>query len=182
MSATPVSRRSFLALALMTGLAAGCSRDPAPASPVPVPTGPVSGTPQVILITATPGPIPTLDMSVTRSVVSRFMLDNQAVEYAAHPDGCGLTAIRGQVRDQNGAGVAGVFVTVSLQSGGGADMRMTGADGTYDVTIVAGLTDMTFVVTLSDQAGQQLYADPVIVQAIPDCALNLMQVSFTAVP
>jgi hypothetical protein len=156
-------RREFLQLLLLSGAAVGCRRV--------VPRADSTATP--VAITATPPP-------VTLALDLRFELQNQAIDYAPHPEGCDRTTILGAVRDAGGGGLAGVTVHVWAEDGSVETMLTTAGDGTFSLDVADGLSETNYYLQLVDPSGVVLLSDVVIAQALPSCDLNLIQLTFVA--
>jgi hypothetical protein len=155
-------RREFLQLLLLSGAAVGCRRV--------VPRADSTATP--VAITATP--------PVTLALDLRFELQNQAIDYAPHPEGCDRTTILGAVRDADGGGLAGVTVHVWAEDGSVETMLTTAGDGTFSLDVADGLSETNYYLQLVDPSGAVLLSDVVIAQALPSCDLNLIQLTFVA--
>lgn len=162
---TQLQRRQFLKLMLITGVAAGCRQ----AS---------SGDPATRVNETLLSPSP--DSPLTLSLDLRFQLENQAVDYKRHPDGCDHTVIWGTVRDAGGHGLPGIVVQVWAEDGSWAETLITDAEGAYQVTVAEGVSEKVFLLQLRDQAGTTLLSDVTVAPAIPRCELNLMIVNFVA--
>jgi hypothetical protein len=159
-----IARRQFLRLLLMSGAAAGCRRIVPDEQPVPTPA----------VITATPPATLTFDL--------RFELENQAIDYGPHPEGCDRTTIQGGVYDTTGAGLPGITLHVWSDDTDQTSALTTGDDGMFLIDVADGLSEMTYYLQVVEQGGGVLLSDVVIAQALPSCDLNLIQVNFVARP
>lgn len=131
--------------------------------------------------TLSPTAIPTVQLTQTPIIDTRFILENQAIDYSTDPNGCDQTTLRGTVKSGAGIGISGVFVTIRTNDGSGEDTRITDANGFFEVQLADTLTDLTYLLYLSDQAGGTLYSEVIVVRAIPDCKFNLMTATFISV-
>jgi hypothetical protein len=156
-------RREFLKLILLAGAAAGCS--PRPSDPTVAPTQ-----------LATPAG--TLPPTVALAV--QFVLENEAVGYAANPAGCDRTTIQGTVRDASGAVISGMTLRIWASDPAAASTLQTGVQGEYALDVAQEITDQEYHLQLMDSSGTVLLSDVIVVQSVPDCALNLMTVNFVA--
>ena len=116
------------------------------------------------------------------ATVLPFELQNDAVTYRAHPDGCKGLWLIGQVFDINGGPVRGLPVQVT--SGGvfqGA-VVFTGTaprwgDSGYELELNSTPVEDQFVVQLLFTTGQPL-SEPVVVKTLASCAQNVAVVNF----
>jgi hypothetical protein len=115
------------------------------------------------------------------TVDTRFALQNEAVDYAAWPEGCDGTFLVGHVLDANGVGVPGLRLRVWDADSGAATVVTTGADGAYQIHIAEGLTDVVLNAQLLDANGMTVLSDVVHVPTLPDCGLNQMTLTFVAI-
>jgi hypothetical protein len=153
-------RRDFLKLLFLSGTMVGCrsliAGQATPTSPSP----------------------PTLDVPPTVILDLRYVLENQAVDYGKHPEGCDRTTIKGRIRDEQGNGVPDIVLRIWSEDGSWSQVVISDANGSYAVDVASGTSELTYLVQLYDIHGTTILSDAVVIQAIPDCGLNLMTVNF----
>lgn len=116
------------------------------------------------------------------AINTRFVVQNEAVEYGPWPEGCVSTFLVGWVLDGNGMGVPGLRIRVWDTGSSAATVVTTDSDGAYQVHLAEGLTDAVLNVQLLDANGMTVLSDVVHAPALPDCGLNQMTVTFVAAP
>jgi hypothetical protein len=147
-----ISRRQFITLALLTGLASGC-RPPA----TPEPTSPSS-------------PTAPADM--------HFALENDSIAYAPHPRGCDATSVRGSVRLADGSPLSGMVVRLWADDPAAPIDMVTGADGMYAADIAQGTPRTSFHLQLLDPTKENRLSDVIIAEATGSCELNDLTLNF----
>jgi hypothetical protein len=145
-----MQRRNFLKLALIGGAVTGCASQGI-ATPV-----------------ATPG----------TTLYGSFHLENDSVQYGAHPRGCDITTIRGQVIGADGQPIDGLQIKLWLDDPGQATIIPTAEDGFYAQDVTQGLVRQTFHLQLFDPASQSTLSEVIVAEAVPDCNLNNMTINF----
>ena len=182
--ATPVSPPATPAGSFgpVIGGAARPTPTPAPATDAPAPAddaappasfGPVIGDGAAPTPTPPPGPPPS---------DRRFTLRDDAVRFQAHPDGCNILAVAGQVYDAAGASMAGqhrVHVwndALDLSAAVGSDPRW-GAAG-YQIVLADQPQAMTLRLQLLDLATGAAASDVFRVQTLARCEANHLIADF----
>jgi hypothetical protein len=158
-----LARREFLKLMLLAGAAAGCSPRRQERTPTEAPLATPAGT-----------------LPPTVALAVQFVLENEAVDYAANPAGCDRTTVHGAVRDASGAGVAGLTLRIWASDPTAASTLQTDVQGEYTLDVAQALTEQEYHLQLTDAAGTTLFSDVIVAQAVPSCELNLMIVNFRA--
>jgi hypothetical protein len=124
----------------------------------------------------TPLPGGTLDAAVLP-----FALQNDAVTYRTHPDGCKGLWLIGQVFDLNSGPLPGLPVQVTGSVFQGA-IKFTGSapkwgDSGYEFELNATPVEDQFVVQLLNTTGQPL-SEPIMVKTLASCEQNVAVVNF----
>ncbi len=141
--------------------------------------------PQVTLTASAPAASPTgftpLPGGTLAVTVLPFTLQNDAVTYRAHPDGCKGLWLIGQVFDINGGPLPGLPVQVTGSVFQGA-IEFTGSaprwgDSGYEFDLNSTPVEDQFVVQLLNTTGQPL-SEPVVVKTLASCAQNVAIVNF----
>jgi hypothetical protein len=150
-----MERRDFLKLAVISGLAAGCTSQVVTTTPV-----------------VTPG----------TATYGSFRLENDTVQYGAHPRGCDVTTIRGKVTGADGQPIDGLHIKLWLDDPAQATTLATADGGLYALDVAQGLVRQTFHLQLLDAAGQTTLSEVIVAEAVPDCNLNNLTLNFIETP
>lgn len=118
----------------------------------------------------------------TLTIDTRFALLNEAVDYGPWSGGCNGIFLTGRALDTHGAGVSGLRVRIWDEATGAALVIATDSDGAFQVQLADSLIDTTFNIQLLGSGGLTVLSDVVYAQAIPDCGLNAMTVTFVETP
>lgn len=131
-------------------------------------------------LTSPTGVTPLPGATLTLSVMP-FTLQNDAVTYLKHPDGCKGLWLVGQVFDQNNGPLPGLPVQVTGTVFQGA-IDFTGAhprwgQSGYEFELNSTPVEDQFVVQLLNTTGQPL-SEPVVVKTLASCDQNMAVVNF----
>lgn len=171
------SRRLVLKVTVLFSMLAGCRAlfgRQADASITAINTATsIPPTDDSVLPTLTPKPSPATPIRELITI-ERFELLDQAVNYSGSSNGCEQTILRGFV---NGA-TRNTFIRVRPQNGGVPRLGTINGNGSFTLVIEESLIAQRYIVQLTNETGSELYSAPVIVEAIPDCNHNLIEVKF----
>jgi hypothetical protein len=156
-------RREFLKLMLLAGAAAGCSPRPDDSTAAPAPLATPAGT-----------------LPSTVALAVQYVLENEAVGYAANPAGCDRTTIQGTVRDAAGTVVPGMTLRIWASDPSTASTLQTGVQGEYALDVAQEIIEQEYHLQLVDASNTVLLSDVIVAQSVPSCDLNLMTVNFVA--
>lgn len=158
-------------------------------SPVPLlPTATATRFPTSPPVTLTSGPALASPTGVTSEPggtltvsIKPFTLQNEAVTYRKHPDGCKGLWLVGQVFGINGEPLPGLPVQVTGNVFQGA-IEFTGSaprwgDSGYEFELNSTPVEDQFVVQLLNTTGQPL-SEPVVVNTLASCERNVAVVNF----
>jgi len=124
-------------------------------------------------MTAPPG-------STNTIAVFPFTLQNEAVTYTKHPDGCDGAWIVGQVFGLNGDAVLSLYILVTGQNFESATFTGTAkqwGESGYEVFLNPTPIEDEFLVRLYGSTGQPL-SEPIVVRTLSACERNVAVVNF----
>jgi hypothetical protein len=146
-----LSRRGFLKVSVLVGAAAsGCAR------------------------------LPEDEPAIATALTAEFELADNAVDYSPYIEGCDVYALGGRVHDADGQGLADVPIHISYGLSDLETTVRTAEDGSFLVEVVGDMSaGATYYVQMLDPANlERTMSDIITVEAIPDCDLNQMTMTF----